>query len=133
MFGNPKKCDHSVISGSVLLAPVAIKARAVSTPMPAEHPVIKKTLPLSFPVIPSSLTMSAAVGRASPGPAGLAWAAAYLDDAMLEWCESANFGSNCRTAVGNLGQQEIHMTHACVRAPMLRSEPMQCVSNIFYV
>eukprot|EP00243_Klebsormidium_subtile_P004275 TRINITY_DN1813_c0_g2_i1.p1 TRINITY_DN1813_c0_g2~~TRINITY_DN1813_c0_g2_i1.p1 ORF type:complete len:124 (-),score=8.41 TRINITY_DN1813_c0_g2_i1:173-514(-) len=61
-------------------APVACRARAVSTPIPAEHPVMKMTLSVSLPTSPSSLMMSIAVGRASPGPLGLTCAAAYLDD-----------------------------------------------------
>lgn len=43
---------------------------------PEEHPVTRKTLPCSFPIRSSSSTMPRAVGRASPGPLGLACAAA---------------------------------------------------------
>ena len=49
---------------------MAKNARAVSTPMPEEQPVMKMTFPASFPSRFSSLMMSRAVGRASPGPLG---------------------------------------------------------------
>ncbi len=49
-------------------APVVFRALAVSMPMPEEQPVMRTTLSVSLPCRPSSLTMSMAVGRASPGP-----------------------------------------------------------------
>ena len=52
------------------LAPVVLRALAVSMPMPEEQPVMRTTLSLSLPCKPSSLTISRAVERASPGPLG---------------------------------------------------------------
>ena len=58
------------------VAPVAASARAVWTPMPEDVPVMTMTSPLSMPSASSSLTIWRAVGRALPGPSGLAWTSA---------------------------------------------------------
>lgn len=57
-------------------APVAYMALKVSIPMPEETPVIRNTLSVRLLVRPSSSTIWRAVGRASPGPLSVAWAAA---------------------------------------------------------
>jgi hypothetical protein len=53
------------------VVPVAARARAVSTPMLEEQPVTRTTFPPSLPSRSLSLTISRAVGRASPGPGEL--------------------------------------------------------------
>jgi hypothetical protein len=53
--------------------------------MPDEQPVTKATLPESFPLRFSSLMICRAVGRASPGPFGDSWTAAYLEVMIEVW------------------------------------------------
>ena len=49
-------------------APVLARARAASTPIPLDAPVIRMTLSVSLPSRSSSLMICRAVGRESPGP-----------------------------------------------------------------
>ena len=44
------------------------RALAVSSPMPADAPVMRMTMSRSLPSSPSASTMCCAVGRWSPGP-----------------------------------------------------------------
>ena len=65
-----------------VVAPVAAIARAVSTPIPEEQPVMRKVLSCSLPSRPSSFMIWRAVGRALPGPWGFWCGAAYLEAMM---------------------------------------------------
>jgi len=60
------------------VAPVLARIRTISTPMPAEAPVMRITLSARFPSRLSSLRISKADGRLSVGPLGDRWAVVYL-------------------------------------------------------
>lgn len=73
----PSRADWALATSRAVrksVAPVAARARVVSMPIPEDVPVMTMTSPLSLPSASSSLIICRAVGRASPGPLGVAWA-----------------------------------------------------------